>query len=527
MFSIYSVVRPVAYDHALGVLTNSMWSTMMITGVFFVSFLLIFLSFKVFYSIGTASSEKGHVDIAFLFSFSGIRYINNHVRHHLFETPLLSRRRFSSLSVSWFPNFFKRSPLSFRDRDIFATFPAEELCAPVEKIRKNNSSSETNNARRYSTSSRLKTQNNENRHLKIPQSQIPAVETKNNPSKILRRNTMPNIIMNTVPIQKNELILIKSELEAQPSTQKNTDFYVDHSRNILNSVKKECSFQIEETGISKSKIEKENILKTIIEEKVGEIEECSSNFDGIISENNSSDEDNMLGTVNNNSSELSSIQPAQFNMKSGEDSSAKQASFRSAYFNYLPESIFGYSTGISKGINISSPSPSPISPPTENLSVPPGFSKRSTSLDYTNSTINNSSNELTDMFSNHQPLYARRRNENFRASSHSTFTPFIISEQNSNSDYQSLTSRAVNDLNPNSRNSSSPCLKDLQNTDDLFAPINWNFTDSKQTEVLRRSWDSLEEEEINNNQKSNLNNEAENFEPRSISTTFSSLFAKY
>ena len=59
----------VGSDHVLEVLTNSMWSTMMITGIFFMSFLFLFLGVKVGHSIGTESVETGPVEISFLFSF--------------------------------------------------------------------------------------------------------------------------------------------------------------------------------------------------------------------------------------------------------------------------------------------------------------------------------------------------------------------------------------------------------------------------------------------------------------------------
>lgn len=507
MWNVPLFMRPVASDYTLEVLSSSMWSTMMITGVFFMSFLLIFLSFKVFCSIKLASTKNGPIDISFLLSFSGIRYINNHVRHHLFETPLLSRRRFSSLSVSWLPQIFKKISSTSHDREFLSTFPAEENYVPNEKIRKNNSSSENHNARRYSTSSKprrlLESHVHGNRHFGSSQTGIHAIEAKHNAPKNLRRNTMPNIILESSNSKENESILIKSDFGIQ-SIQKNIPpSFTDFNSN-LNSIKEEC-FDTSETagGNVKYEIEEKNSLKPFNE--------------NIKSENPYfSNEEDIIEKSNRKVPEISSINPAiqtQINMES-----LKQTSFRSAYFNYLPESIFGYTNGISKNI-ILSPN---VSPPAENLSAPPGFPKRS-SLDYKHSVNNNALNETTDVFSNHQPLYARRRTETYRALSHSA-KPFITPD---------LISKYPTDSIPNRKNSSSPCLNDLQNTDDLFAPINWNFAKSNQTEALRRSWDSLEEEDVTskqtNKQTPKLINECEtkSSDPESQNNTFSSFFKKY
>ena len=107
-------MRSVASDDSLEIISTSMWSTMMITGIFFVSFLALFLSFKVGHSIGIESVEAGPAELSFIFSLPGIRYIINHVRHHLFETPLLPRRRYSSLSISWISEIMKKTSFSSR-----------------------------------------------------------------------------------------------------------------------------------------------------------------------------------------------------------------------------------------------------------------------------------------------------------------------------------------------------------------------------------------------------------------------------
>ena len=88
-------VRRATFSEHVDLLTVSMWSTMIIMGsiVFGSGFLI--LSWRVYWSVHEASKEEP-VTISFLFSIPGLRYLKNHARYHLFETPLQPRRRFAS-----------------------------------------------------------------------------------------------------------------------------------------------------------------------------------------------------------------------------------------------------------------------------------------------------------------------------------------------------------------------------------------------------------------------------------------------
>ena len=233
--------------------------------------------------------------------------------------------------------------------------------------------------------------------------------------------------------------------------------------------------------------------------------------------------DEKIEKVDINSEPIGFVQkspnPLQMN-KYLEQSSPKPTNFRSSYLNYLPESIFGYSTGLSKNF---SPTTN-IASASDSSSAPPGFTKRANSQD-----IKNYSGTSSHNFSSHQPLYARRRTEtaNILTDSAKSFFPFDLTSK-----FQVITSgfSEASRSSPNRTNTSSPCLSDLQNTEDLFAPINWNFSSSVQDDSLRKSWDSIEDD--NNSvqyfQGSSYEGNVKRSESkRRQSISFSSLFDAY
>lgn len=510
---------------------------MMVTGVIFTSFLFLYLGIKVTKSIDIESSDVGPVEISFLLSFSGIRYMSNHVRHHLFETPLTPRRRFSSLSTSWLPQFLKRTSLSFRSTDILLE---EGGSTVIEKGRRNSSFQlDSQTSRRSSTSSKSK-------RLSVPNVQTnrtpssSGINTKENvrPDKeiipvkhLSRRNTLPNIPVPTV----------NSDYMSNVGT--NEDAPVSPPLPILEN--KSQSENISLSVISEEEItevpEKVNLIEStfsyeddsrmpVIEEEediVDEVEYCESEFSEIISEISSSASDNEDASNEESSPNIATeskslpinVEPQ--SSISPETASPKPSSFRSSYFNYLPEYIFGYSTGITKNITTSS------SIATEINEAPPGFSKRSASHDYSNATSTDHFTDTTNDFNYHQPLYARRRTETSKGLSEAA-KPFIpLNFVPAFKSFQSKSEEAS--MSPNRSNASSPCLIELQNTDDLFAPINWGFSNSDQTEELRKSWDSVNANE--NYSEASLNSNSRISETdtkkRNPFSSFSSIFDGY
>ena len=500
-------IHSVASDHVLDVLTNSMWSTMMITGIFFMSILFLFLSFKVGHSIRVESGETGPAEISFLFSISGIRYIGNHVRHHLFETPLLPRRRFSSLSISWFSEIIKRTSFSSRSRDIFSV---EDTTYFPEKTRRNSASSESHGSRRHSVTSKSKrlsvphisTNSNRNSAPTTTHSTPKTFSDKNNSSLqvISRRNTLPNISINPEysRIRSADKIEIHKHTDAQ---QARIDFLeISTISSNLNTIIEEEPTESDEKNNAESLFINENspLSKSNYESDgmVSNLETCESIFGDIITDESDAGSileeqeveedkvDEKIEEINTLSEPVNILQKPSNQVKVDqffEQSSPKPTSFRSSYLNYLPESIFGYSTGLSKNFSSSSS----IAPTGDSGSAPPGFTKRSTSHDFTNTTTASYTGSSNDNFSSHQPLYARRRTESSHLFSDTTksFFPFDFTSK----------FQAISSPNPNRTNTSSPCLSDLQNTEDLFAPINWNFSNEDQTDSLRKSWNSIEE----------------------------------
>lgn len=90
-----SLVRPASTLEMIELLTTSMWCTMIIMGTLVFGWLFLMLAWQVYWSVHEASKSEP-VTLAFLFSIPGLRYLNNHIRYHLFETPLQPRRRFAS-----------------------------------------------------------------------------------------------------------------------------------------------------------------------------------------------------------------------------------------------------------------------------------------------------------------------------------------------------------------------------------------------------------------------------------------------
>lgn len=544
MSSFPQVLHPVPSDRALEVLTNSMWSTMMITGVFFMSFLFVFLSVKVGRSVGVESIEAGPIEISFLLSVSGIRYIYNHVRHHLFETPLLPRRRYSSLSISWFSELLKRASFSSKSKYVF---PDDLPAVVVEKTRRNSTQSE----HRKSFSSKSK-------RMSVPHvqgskshtsttSNSSNVNSQQNTGKrassqdkvITRRNTLPNIALSTelpkinteaqlIPEAVNEIKAAKitveeakitSFLNLQPlnaiAEEEETAEIIEESQSEV--PKFEATEPTEPTAMPE--IENENLESdggdTSFEEIISEYSDILlSEEEEIFDENETIEHSEDVASVSI-SIPQPSVQPQPVSVL--ESSSPKSSSFRSSYFNYLPESIFGYPTGISKNAHL------PVSPPLDSPNAPPGFSKRSVSHDFTNSPLPVVSNEPNGEFNNHQPLYARRRTETSSRIFSDTAKSILPFDWSLRFDPMKRSTEGDSQL-PSRTNTASPCLNDLQNTEDLFAPINWNFTGTSQNEELRRNWDILEDEEDNIPEQTEVSKPPAS---RPQSTSFSSLFDGY
>lgn len=532
MSALPHFLQPVSSDRALDVLTNSMWSTMMITGIFFMSFLFVFLSIKVGKSIGAESIDIGPVKLSFIFSLSGIRYMHNHARHHLFETPLLPRRRYSSLSTSWLTEILKRASFSSRSHDIFSE--ESGLSLVTEKSRRNSSSLDS--SRRSSTSSKSK-------RLSVPHIQTPknsniiglkpitqpSTVINNSSKTISRRNTLPNLSLSAELIgNNNSIITEKNIFDHRATITKKDDIPLLLEKNVSLSVihEEEPTEILDSPQNEKESVFVESKLMSVIEEEnLDELEENDSLFgdihsditDIVIDENTEVDtEEDKCEPIQKASESINIVsQTFASSQPSPESSSPKPSSFRSAYFNYLPDSIFGYSTSILKSNTVS------CSPPADTFSAPPGFSKRSASHDLTNSATNEFSNSANEGFNNHQPLYARRRTETsiMLSEAAKSFFPFNMPSFSTNT--------LKSDSEPNRSNTASPCLSDLQNTDDLFAPINWNFSTSEQNEALRRSWDAAEEADKPEIQSKTASGSSTTTAYKRNSTSFSSLFEGY
>lgn len=523
MGNLTHLIHSVPSDRSLEILTNSMWSTMIVTGIFFTSFLFVYLGIKVTKSIDIESSDAGPIEIAFLFSFSGLRYMVNHIRHHLFETPLTPRRRFSSLSVSWLPQFLKRTSFSFRTQDIFTEEPGS---AVIEKGRRNSSfQTDLNTARKPSTSTkskRLSVPNLQNNRHVSPTVNSPTdnvIEKPIAPVKLSRRNTLPNIAPSTNTSQ------ISSGLD----TKYETDDPVYHGSKsysesiILAAIPEEEPI---ETTVDVRSSYAGNSCMPILEEEEISIDEdncCESEFGEIVSDFSNSAASGNEEDTNEFISQSITIEPKSIHINAETESSilsqlspetaspkTSSSSFRSSYLNYLPESIFGYSTGITKNnTNYQS---------VETTEAPPGFTKRSASHDYSSSPSANHFTDTSNEFNYHQPLYARRRTETSQVLSEAA-KPFI--PLNFVSVFKSKPEEV--DMSPNRSNASSPCLIELQNTDDLFAPINWSFSNPDQTEELRKSWDSVGVIENRSGASMSRFAESETRKRKSISS-FSSIF---
>lgn len=529
MLTFPNFVQTVPSVFALDVLVHSMWSTMIITGIIFCSVIFLFLSFKVHSSIKTESSEIGSIQISFLLSLSGFRYLKNHVRHHLFETPLLPRRRYSSLSSSWLSDIVKRMSFSSKSLDIFAKEEVISPPLPVEKKRRSSTAStESNSLRRSSSHSKSKRLsvplNSASPPLTntitpvIPATQAPTTKSHYN----LRRNTLPSIPVSKDNIFENSSDVTPSINITNVLTKQSEQEVIISDQSVLASHEEIQHVPIQSSAIHQTVTNDSSVnLLSIAEEDEEEAIEESSNAsefsdESVISGDSSvllseSDDDKETVKIHSEPVPICDIGVSSIiEQDSIVPSSPKTSYFRSSYMNYLPESIFGYSTGISKAIQ---------APTDSSVSAPPGFSKRSASHDFThsNSAASYSNVSPTDSFNNHQPLYARRRTETAKTLSHDA-EPFISTDIATK--YPSFVKKSSTEETPIRTNSSSPCLIDLQNTEDLFAPINWNFSNSSQNDdALRRSWDSLDEEQTTKPTKPESR--------RQSTSAYSSIFGRY
>lgn len=536
MCNLPFLIRPVSSDGALEILANSMWSTMMITGLCFMSFLVVFLTVRVG---RTASSETDPLEISFLFSLAGLRYLNNHVRHHLFETPLLPRRRFSSISTSWFPNFISRNFAA--NKDLFTEQSARnDTSGQMTRQKRSSSVSDhyhQQTARRASTSlstskgKRASVSNNSNSNANNSNSNSNNQHMSENKRVVsttqsvhVRRNTLPNISLGTVShassasSSDNDLKLedvaiftttststpfMISETTRETTTNTlQTDTNQDHFRKNINIPNLAMPAIDEDEEEFSEEFENESFS----EESEDELFETSTK-----AEDKNEDISTSTSTSTTQSAAISIPTPTSTSASVSGVAASPKSSYKSSYLNYLPESIFGYSTAAITQTKIP---PSIVTPKfTENLSPPPGYTKRSASHDYSTPVVvaTPATTDITEPFVSHlhQPLYARRRTESYRNTSH--FSMASGSSLNASAPHFQpdigvdpkvhLPSQAAAATIPKSV---SPCLNDLNNTADLFAPINWNFTNSEQTEASRRSWSAIEAEEERQRRRSNV-----------------------
>lgn len=509
MGSIQRLIHPISSENALEVLATSMWSTMVVTGFLFMSCLSVYLSVKVKNSVKSETIDVGPMDLSFIFSVSGIRYFANHIRHHLFETPLLPRRRFSSMSVFWIPRILKR--LSFSSRHPNFSYIEPEI-SNFDKTRRNS----THSDRRNSTS--------KSKRQSVPQI-LPSASASRNISNIVlvpnesKVNHQSSSARNAFPTRRSTLpvLSIPSTLTDQKDTSQltctltqpsNLEFLsnteqVQVSRISLDSIMEE---EIIESTVTESLIKevKEKFVEEVVDAVEGQSElifGSSSDFGDIISDASETPvsesvleeveaeaevQVEMIDEPKDRMSKSIDIKQKPESQLKFDSSSPKNHTYLSSYFNYLPESIFGYSKTASTKATESQAASEISSTP------PPGFSKRSASHDYSSSPLQTQHQpDLNNEFNDHQPLYARRRTETFKKLTESAKAYNAFNAPSFN--FQPFESKSEENLSkqPNRSNSSSPCLVDLQNTDDLFAPINWSYSNADQTESLRKSWDTI------------------------------------
>lgn len=89
------VFRPATPLELVETLTHSMYTTMLLVGSVIFGTGILYLSWKVFHSIREAAYVEP-VTLSFFCTIPGLRYLYNHIRHHLWGYPLQPRRRFAS-----------------------------------------------------------------------------------------------------------------------------------------------------------------------------------------------------------------------------------------------------------------------------------------------------------------------------------------------------------------------------------------------------------------------------------------------
>lgn len=509
--SIISLSRPGTPERSLEVLANSVWSTMMVTGLFFVGILFVFLSVRVGKSITMESSSLSEpVKLTFLLSFAGLKYIHNHVRHHLFQTPLLPRRRFSSLSRSnsWIGRLRTGS---LTPESVAKEYPSVEHFDGRRHSVASTSISSGNTKRRPSIKQRrssvakststintipvLKEEESEEtvEVVERVQKQIP-VESRPRTRSQTRRNTMPHIEVKPEPlatsIEKMEKVtervshekpvvsktLVEKPVLEKPIFEKPIEIVVPSpSISTTTTIHNVYSIAEEEDSTEEHSDQLEMALADLAEEEETIVEEIKVESIPKVPEIPVKEKPSEPVPITSN------------------------ASFKSTYFNYLPESIFGYSTTsiFSKSPITSSTTSTITSSSTAMLSKspdePPGFTKR---------------HSLGSAVTEHQPLYARRPTA---TTFESRLTSLLFSSNGSNTSISSTASKPRSNSTVSTLNASapqfipsgeliersgtaSPHLEDLQNTRDLFAPINWNFdrsaSDVASEDSVRQVWSS-------------------------------------
>lgn len=472
--SIISLSRPGSPERSLEVLANSVWSTMLVTGFFFVGILFVFLSLRVGKSITMESSSLSEpVKLTFLLSFAGLKYIYNHVRHHLFQTPLLPRRRFSSLSSSnsWIESLRAGSmsaesmvkdypPLDHFDgrRHSVANTSITSATKRRPSIKQRHSSV----AKSINTIALVLKEEDEQQVEKPVKIQKEVVESRPQTRSQTRRNTMPHIESKLVePVMP---VVVKVEEVITPPTITTATPTIHNVYSIA-----------EEDSTEEHSDQLEMSLADLAEEKEQELKHEEVNIVPLIKV--------PEVIVKEKPSE-----PIQIATPTATPSSS--SSFKSTYFNYLPESIFGYSKNsiFSKSPITSSNTPAVMA---KSPDEPPGFTKR---------------HSLSSATTEHQPLYARRPTATafesrltsllFSTTSNSSISNTASSKPRSNSSVSTLNASAPQFI-PSAEvidrsGTASPHLEDLQNTHDLFAPINWNFdrssVDASSEDSVRQVW---------------------------------------
>ncbi len=503
---LVTIAKTAPSDRGLELVAHSMWSTMTVTGVCFLAVLFAFLTVKVGRSVSSeAAMTSVPISVSFLLTFSGLKYIHNHIRHHLFQTPLQPRRRYSSLkrSNSWIqvPGLFRRSSSSTaKEVELLNSSNGGRRSSLSNNNNSNNATSNT--TKRHSSIKRASLPTNvytessaitnsvSTSSMDVPSSATATIKIKSQ----TRRNTMPSI---SVLDPSNEPSVVEVIKEPEPTIIEE----VQQSIYMIAEEEKEFTgseSSLSETTFSEANSEQLELALADLEAEVSKVESIAieDEEEAVVESSYASSARRVSPSI-----EITKTVPSTTTATSA--STGGVSSFRSSYLNYLPESIFGYST-----TSIFAKSPD----------APPGFTKRSTSewslgfasttstssnavsntstagiaKDFT--TTSSTTNTLTN--DHHQPLYARkpatsgeresRLTSLFSSTRRSTFSTLNASAP------QFVPSGGEESLSlgaPERAATASPRLDELQNTSDLFAPINWNYQESE----MRRAWGGASE----------------------------------